>query len=213
MKYVLILMTGLLCIPAAAMSQDTPPELPAGLEQPGWYGSLGPGMALMNTVEAYGFEYSFKPGFSLSGALGYDTGRFRLETEITYQENRFDELAAPVVVVPGFGSFGGTGDIDGTASLFRVMVNGWFNAFNVKTSRIYIGGGIGNCRTEYEITSGLGDSDSDSAMAYQLGIMTSMPLSEKASLGISYRYLITEYEPGDADIGTQVIGFQFSRKF
>ena len=117
------------------------------------------------------------------------------------------------MVIPGIGAYGGSGEVDGTASLFRVMFNGWINAFNIRDSRIYLGGGIGNCRTEYDITSGLGDSDSDSAMAYQVGLVSSLPFPGGGSFDIAWRYLITEFEPGDGDIGSQVIAFQFRRNF
>ena len=212
MKNVLVLI-GLLCLPLAAVSQDMSTDEQAGEEQPGWYAGLEAGLALLDSVEAYGVDFTFKPGFSAAGVFGYDTGRFRLETEIAYQQNEFDELVAPVVVIPGVGAFGGSGEVDGTASLFRVMFNGWFNALNIRDSRLYLGGGIGNCRTEYDITSGSGDSDSDSAMAYQIGVVSSLPFPGGGSFDIAWRDLITEFEPGDADIGSQVFAFQFRRSF
>ena len=212
MKNVLVLI-GLLFLPLAAFSQDISPDEQVGEEPPGWYAGLEAGLALLDSVEAYGVDFTFKPGFSAGGVFGYDTGRFRLEAEIAYQQNEFDEFAAPVVVIPGIGAYGGSGEVDGTASLFRVMFNGWINAFNIRDSRIYLGGGIGNCRTEYDITSGLGDSDSDSAMAYQVGLVSSLPFPGGGSFDIAWRYLITEFEPGDGDIGSQVIAFQFRRNF
>ena len=212
MKNALVLIV-LLCLPLAAVSQDMSPDEEVAEEPPGWYAGLEAGLALLDSVEAYGVDFTFKPGFSAAGVFGYDTGRFRLETEIAYQQNEFDELIAPVVVIPGVGAFGGSGEVDGTASLFRVMFNGWFNAFNIKDSRFYLGGGIGNCRTKYDITSGLGDSDSDSAMAYQIGIVSSLPFPGGGSFDIAWRYLISEFEPGDADIGSQVFAFQFRKNF
>ena len=212
MKNALVLIV-LLCLPLAAVSQDMSPDEEVAEEPPGWYAGLEAGLALLDSVEAYGVDFTFKPGFSAAGVFGYDTGRFRLETEIAYQQNEFDELIAPVVVIPGVGAFGGSGEVDGTASLLRVMFNGWFNAFNIKDSRFYLGGGIGNCRTKYDITSGLGDSDSDSAMAYQIGLVSSLPFPGGGSFDIAWRYLITEFEPGEADIGSQVFAFQFRRNF
>ena len=212
MKNALVLIV-LLCLPLAAVSQDMSPDEEVAEEPPGWYAGLEAGLALLDSVEAYGVDFTFKPGFSAAGVFGYDTGRFRLETEIAYQQNEFDELIAPVVVIPGVGAFGGSGEVDGTASLFRVMFNGWFNAFNIKDSRFYLGGGIGNCRTKYDITSGLGDSDSDSAMAYQIGLVSSLPFPGGGSFDIAWRYLISEFEPGDADIGSQVFAFQFRKNF
>ena len=212
MKNALVLI-GLFCLPLAAVSQDMSGDEQVGDERPGWYAGLEAGLALLDSVEAYGVDFTFQPGFSTAGAIGYDTGRFRLEAEIAYQQNEFDEYVAPVVVIPGLGAYGGSGEVDGTASLFRVMFNGWFNAFNIKDSRIYLGGGIGNCRTEYDITSGLGDSDSDSAMAYQIGLVSSLPTPGGGSFDIAWRYLITEFEPGDGDIGSQVFAFQFRRNF
>ena len=212
MKNALVLI-GLFCLPLAAVSQDMSGDEQVGEERPGWYAGLEAGLALLHSVEAYGVDFTFQPGFSAAGVIGYDTGRFRLEAEIAYQQNEFDEFVAPVVVIPGIGTYGGSGEVDGTASLFRVMFNGWFNAFNIKDSRIYLGGGIGNCRTEYDITSGLGDSDSDSAMAYQIGLVSSLPTPGGGSFDIAWRYLITEFEPGDGDIGSQVFAFQFRRNF
>ena len=198
MKSVLVLIA-LLCTPFAASTQDTPLDEQAEREQSGWYAGLDAGPTILNNVEAYGAEFSFKLGVYAGGVVGYDAGSVRLESEIAYQENKFDDSSI--------------GSIDGTASLFRVMFNGWFKVFDTNHGAYYLGGGIGNCEVEYDITSGYGASDSDSSMAYQIGLWASMPIGEKSSIDYGYRYLITEFKPGDADVGAQIIGIRFRRLF
>ena len=94
------------------------------------------------------------------------------------------------------------------------MANGWIKAFTTKYSALYVGGGIGSCRGEYDIPlgSGLESSESDSSFAYQFGIWNSIPFGENGSFDLGYRYLATQFDP-DIDIGAHIIGLRIRRNF
>lgn len=217
MTYLTILMIGLF-IPFAAVSQEsTIPDDNEGIVAPAkpgrWYGGLEIGPASLGTIDEDGVEITFKYGLGFGVVFGYDTGRFRLEAEVSHQRNKFDEIAYPPICIPGQGCFGGVSEIDGDVSFTKIMANGWFKTLTIRHLTLYIGGGIGTCRSQYDIPlgDGLEATDSESDFAYQFGLWNSMPFGEAASLDLGYRYLATS--PGDVDIGAHILAFRFRHNF
>ena len=77
----------------------------------------------------------------------------------------------------------------------------------------YVGAGLGNAEVEYNITSRLVGSDSDSALAYQLGLWVAIPMGTRGNLDVGYRWLTTKNEPNDADVYASLISVRYRWHF
>ena len=159
----------------------------------GWYVSGQGGANILTSSElddptgilaALGTEIDFDVGYSLSGAVGYHWGLFRVEGEITYAESDIDEFE-----VLGIG-VSGSGDVDSVG----FMANA-FKDFEISDDwQIYIGGGIGYAIVSINDASVLGiplADDDDSVFAYQLGTGIGHQMSPEMTLSLDYRYFGT----------------------
>jgi opacity protein-like surface antigen len=129
----------------------------------------------------------FDKGYILTGALGYSMDSFRLEGEISYRKNNWDE------VEDSSGFFAKTA---GYFSAITIMANAWRD-FNIKPNwNMFVGGGVGLSQMNMEITQvGLvataGDF-SDNVFAYQAGVGVSYQWLPKTNLVVQYRLFGTE---------------------
>ena len=113
-----------------------------------------------------------KTGYNFGGALGYQTGPFRAEGEVSYLKNSFD-----------FGS--GTEKI----GAFRLMANGYYDFMTGTQFVPYVGAGIGYVRFNEEASAfGLTDSSHQSSFGYQGIAGIGYNVTPAVMVGLEYRY-------------------------
>ena len=135
-----------------------------------------------------GFELTFDPGATLSGAVGYGiTPNVRVEGEIAIRSNDIDEVC--------LGSL--CGPISDSMSALSLMANGFYDFDLGSGWRPYLGGGIGFAVVTLDI---IGFDDDDTVFAAQLGGGVGFDISEQMVLTLDYRLFITE-DPSFSDLG------------
>ena len=134
-------------------------------------------------------EFDFKNGYLFSGAFGYRFNAARLEGEIGYQTNDYDDIK---------GTYG-SGNISGEASALSFMANGYYDFFNNSNFSFFVTAGLGIAKVEYsDVTYTpcpgylLELDDSDGVFAWQLGAGVGYAFSEQLTLDFKYRYFDTE---------------------
>jgi len=140
-----------------------------------------------STVPGITVNTEFDTGLALCAALGYDFNRFRVEGEISYQENDVDKIGAPGVFL----------DATGESVALSFLINGYYDFINNSAFTPYISVGLGFAQVEFNDLdiSGLGFSgsnDEDTVFAYQLGIGVGYAVTEKVTIDVKYRYFCTE---------------------
>jgi opacity protein-like surface antigen len=172
----------------------------------------------------FAFENDPRIGFVLSAAVGMHLNNvlpgLRVEGEIGYRENDVNaswRTATPTGTDTGTdpGSDTGTSSVGDLAvdndtpqyqhNSFSIMANVWYD-FQVAGLKPYIGGGVGWADVEADgvyQSKAVGSSFSESGFAWQLGAGLHLPIDEKMSLGIGYRYFsgpdITIPTPSEAN--------------
>lgn len=149
---------------------------------------------------------SLDTGFNVGGALGGRLGdHVRAEVNLSYRRSGIDQLAAPGVILAGAGNVG----------LFSAMANVYWDILPDAAVIPYLGAGLGLGVVSV-------DSDAaanvlivnDSAVAFAWNILAgaSVPVSERISLSLGYRYLATTRAELAATLvgaGTGTIGAKF----
>lgn len=128
-------------------------------------------------------DLTFDMGYMLSAAVGYNFGSLRLEGELDYLMNDFDEIEA-TVTAPGLGSESVGVGVDGDASNLIFMINGYYDFMEGSALRPYITAGIGYAKVDF-------DFDDDTVMAYQVGVGMTYQSSDNMAWDIRYRYMAT----------------------
>ncbi|WP_429886034.1 outer membrane protein [Geoalkalibacter halelectricus] len=170
--------------------------LPAGpaLAQTGFYlGAFGGGQyledsSLRSTQGDRRLVVEFDWGGHAGLALGYRTGTYfskhdnitgRLELEVAARQNNVDMVEQG----EGFRSAGGEMKVS------SLMGNTWID---IRTDSIFVpffGGGLGVARLVFDNPSFR--DDSDTRFAYQIGAGVGLPLGERLSFDLGYRYFAT----------------------
>jgi OOP family OmpA-OmpF porin len=148
----------------------------------------------------FAFENDPRIGFVLSAAVGMHLNNvlqgLRVEGEFGYRENDVDASwdSATPLTSPTTDSVGDLGAFNGVAqyqhNAFSIMANAWYD-FQVAGLSPYVGGGIGWADVEVDgvyQSKSVGASFSESGFAWQLGGGLHLPIDEKLTLGIGYRY-------------------------
>jgi len=175
--------------------------LSSALAADGFYLNVGAGVNLLedadNTGAGLAITSEYDIGFGLTGAGGYKfTNGIRVEGEIGYRRNNFDQLS----LTSGFGSFNGlSADADGDVSALSFMVNGYYD-FDLGSGWMpYVGGGVGLALIDAEASvSVLGTivDDDDTVFAYQIGagigyVAGRSNALEQYVVTLDYRYFAT----------------------
>ena len=130
-------------------------------------------------------EYTYDSGTVFVGALGLSNEAGRVELELGYRENDFDELK-------GVGS--SSVDLGGDITSESLMVNIYYD-FETEGFYPFLGVGVGGAIIEADIDGA--DSEDDSVLAYQVMLGGSYTSSFGLSIDLQYRY----YATGDPDFG------------
>lgn len=147
-----------------------------------------------STVPGVSLDLEYDPGLALDLALGYRFGAARLEGELGYQKNDFDDV---IVSVAGIGSASlknagvpFSGDVKTTSFL----LNGYYDFQNASAFTPYLTAGLGAARVKanFSLPSvGYAGSDSDTVFAYQFGTGFEYAINQMVSLDARYRYFAT----------------------
>ncbi len=154
----------------------------AAEENKGPYLSLNAGAVFPNdsdlTVLGVTLTAGFDTGFTVDGALGYRFNKnVRAEAEIGFQKSSITSLsfAGTTVTIDG-------GDTD----VLSGMVNGYVDFTTDSIVTPYIMGGLGVASVDID------DDDSDTVGAAQIGAGLNFKIDKNVSLGLSYRFFVTQ---------------------
>lgn len=149
----------------------------------GAYMGLQAGSNMMEDITVSTVNSSYKTGFSLVGAGGYDFGSFRVEGELGYRQNDLDRAV-------GITSNSGSGDV----SVVSVMLNAYYDFRNSSQFTPYLGGGLGTAHVSFNDVNAPGvlrvDGD-DICVAFQIGAGVEYKLSRQFSVDLAYRLFVT----------------------
>ena len=177
-----------------------------------WYGSINAGVAILNDIDfsvdgnlwgatwtAAG-SYSFDPGASFGGALGYVISDLvRTEIELGYQSVDYDKIALSGSVTYGGSTvaYGGEADLKGDIDALHFLTNVILTPLGNKTLfgasvTPLVGAGIGFLSSESKITSiGTQATNSEtSSTDFLASIMTGLEYasSQQVTWAIKYRH-------------------------
>ena len=126
-------------------------------------------------------EFTFDSGYGYVGALGISNQAGRVEAELAYRKNDFDELK-------GVGL--GKADIDGDINSLSLMGNIYYDFSTEGGFYPVIGVGFGAAKIEADIDDA--GSEDDTVFAYQLILGGSFTSSVGLSIDLQYRYFATD---------------------
>ena len=127
-------------------------------------------------------EFSLDPGYNFGLALGVDLGLLRAEGEITYAAYDFDQYV----------SSGGSTDLDGDATAFRVMANVYHDFTMLPIVSPYVGVGLGYLKSEEEIKLlGTTTEDDSDEFAFQFMAGVGVELTDEFIVDVGYRFFGT----------------------
>jgi outer membrane protein OmpA-like peptidoglycan-associated protein len=161
--------------------------LPLSAANAEWYVSGKGGMSFLEDADGASvgsaYDTQFDPGPVALGNLGYDTGMFRYEGEVSWRGADIESL----------GGTGASGDIDAWALMGNVVID-----FSPNTIiKPYLGFGVGAAYVDTSASrSGTNlYSGDDWVMAYQVFLGAEYELSDNWALGAEYRmFNTTEYD-------------------
>ena len=177
-----------------------------------WYGSINAGVAILNDIDfsvdgnlwgatwtAAG-SYSFDPGASFGGALGYVISDLvRTEIELGYQSVEYDkmEFSGNITYAGSTVAYGGDVDLKGDIDALHFLTNVILTPLGNKTLfgasvTPLVGAGIGFLSTESKITSiGTQATNSETnGTDFLASIMTGLEYasSQQVTWAIKYRH-------------------------
>ncbi len=139
----------------------------------------------VSTPVGSSFDIEYDPGMSYGVLLGYDAGTYfsksgntsgRLEIEYARRSNDADEVEES-------GSFRPVG---GEATVDSLMINSWVDFTTQSPFRPYMGLGLGAARLTLD-EAGFSDDD-DIRFAYQAGAGIGLPIGNRLTISVGYRY-------------------------
>lgn len=172
----------------------------------GWYVALGAGANFLDDVDVTGGSFEFDTGYTVSGAIGYDTGdvttygKFRVEAEVAYTENDTDSITIGATKVNAGGQLEQT----------TVLLNGYVDFVPGGTLRPYLGLGLGFVDGKQTLSvAGLSASANGTEFAYRGAAGVTYHMDQNWGLDLGYRY--TGWEAGgDAHNHGLVAGLRYS---
>ncbi len=161
------------------------------------YGSFNAGVAKSAdgnmTISGVGSaELEYDTSFTVGGAIGYrlgESGDYRVEGEVAYQNNEVDRIENNSLPV----DLGGGVISSMEFSMLTFLLNGYIDFNYGSAFSWFFTGGFGFARIDGEMTvDGVTDDEDDTVFAYQLGVGTGYAVTETVTLDCKYRYLRTE---------------------
>ncbi len=140
-------------------------------------------------------ELSFDTGWGAMAIAGFEGDRFRVEGEVAYRNNDFDEIDVGDITVE---------TDDGDITAISGMVNGYLK-FDLGGFHPFIGAGVGAANLEADTEIGRRDFEDDTVFAYQGIIGITIPAGT-TKIDLGYRYFATEdpeFELEDSNVGLE----------
>lgn len=162
-----------------------------------WLGDNAFSGVTTSTSQTTTLDFANDPniGFVLSAAVGMHLNNvlqgLRVEGELAYRENDVDAQwvsSTTGATLDALASDSGVAQYQHNA--FSIMANAWYD-FQVAGLKPYVGGGIGWADVEADgVYQGktAGQSFSESGFAWQLGGGLHLPIDDKLTFGVGYRY-------------------------
>ncbi|MBG53787.1 MAG: hypothetical protein CML99_15395 [Rhodobiaceae bacterium] len=170
----------------AGIAQAEEGKAPAG-----WYVSGGVGVNFLDDVDVTGGSFEYDSGYTIAGALGYDTGditsygKFRVEAEIAYTENDNDSVTVGAAKL----------NVGGQLEQTTVLLNAYIDFVPGGTLRPYLGLGLGFVDGKQSINvAGLSASADGTEFAYRGAAGLTYHMDQNWALDFGYRY--TGWESG-----------------
>lgn len=144
-------------------------------------------------------DFEIESGYSAGVLLGYDFGSFRVEGEFAYVTGDIDELETNT----------GDVDVDSDFTSSSLMINGLYD-FELDSMPLTfsVGAGIGASQVEYSKMENSGivavDNIDATVLVYQGILRGAYAFNENASLGLSYRYVVTDDIGGSGNVATNI---------
>ena len=176
----------------------------------GMYGSFNAGVAKpadgnMTKSGVGSVELEYDTSFTVGGAIGYrlgETGDYRVEGEVAYQNNEVDRIGNNSLPFdPGGGVISSM-----EFSMLTFLLNGYIDFNYGSAFSWFFTGGFGFARIDGEMTvGGVTNDEDDTVFAYQAGVGAGYAVTETVTLDCKYRYLRSQdfnIEGGDIDVAS-----------
>jgi OmpA-OmpF porin, OOP family len=127
----------------------------------------------------------YDTGFGITGALGYDFGPARIEGEVGYRSNGYDNVAA---------SGQEKVNVGGDVTAWDFMLNGYYDFENATAFTPYVGGGIGAAVLDSSSINAGGiimPSGDDTVFAYQVIAGAAYTFADVWAVQLEYRFFGT----------------------
>ena len=141
-------------------------------------------------------------GYDVDGAIGYDFGPFRVETEVGYRKASVDRYRAGGRVsfynangTVGSAPAGDYGYAGGSSSALSFMLNGLLDFGDDDGIQGFVGGGVGVARVKEKVglnRFGYPLDDSDTVFAYQGLAGVRAPLTDHIDATLKYRFFTAD---------------------
>ena len=147
-------------------------------------------------------DAEYDPGYTVGGVVGYKMSLFRIEGELSYRQNDWDDITDLSVGAVSIPSVSGLGlDVDAEQTALSFMANAFVDFENPTPFTPFVMAGIGAAYIDLDDFSVAGVSlainEDDTVFAYQVGAGVAMGFTEALALSLEYRYFAT----GDPELG------------
>ncbi|HCS69072.1 MAG TPA: hypothetical protein DIW51_03795 [Rhodospirillaceae bacterium] len=159
-------------------------------------------------------DIEYDSGIGLSGAIGRSFGAFRVEGEVSYRNNSSDQATDITGSLAGnLFTAAGPLAIDADMSSLGFLANAYYDFKNDSQWTPFLMGGLGIARLNFDVKSVGGASvnydETDTVVAYQVGMGVGYQVTPETSVTASYRYFATSdasfndsVDKVDAEYGT-----------
>jgi opacity protein-like surface antigen len=204
-KSILVIPLILACHSAVIAGQDSD-SAQSWYQNGSFYTSLSGGVAFLGEGNvdvdknpSGSADFDIDDGSAFAIALGHDFGSLRVEGQFNYTQADISSLSTNT----------GSIDIDSQFTSYGFMANALWD-FDFKPFTVSAGGGIGFSSIEYDSMSNSGFTAvadcSDTVFTSQLIFGVGYQLSENATVGVNYRYLMVGGVDDSGDVDTGVGG-------
>lgn len=172
---------------------------PALAQEKHWYMGLKGGVTAGADAEASSqgatLTLDTETGAALLWSVGYDLRNgFKVESELSWRRNDLDTATFPGAL--RFQSTGtNTAPADGSLTNLAYLVNGVYEMNWSPRLRPFVLAGVGFSRVTGEVTrvgsATFAVDDSETALAYQVGVGVNYPLTAALTMEVSYRFFGT----------------------
>jgi len=182
----------------------------------GFYAGFEGGATFLNDGDFVGtgpstgvtFSTEYDTGYVAGGFFGYQSQYMRIEAELAYRQNDWNDITdATVTGVGTVPSFEDAGiGVSGETNVLSTMINGYVDFSNSSPFTPYLMAGVGVAYVEInDVTFTNGGStilvrdEDDTVLAWQVGAGLSYAFNEMVSMSVDYRYFATS-DPEFTDV-------------